>query len=143
MDSRIKIAFLILVLVQGLHSVEEYIGRLWENFPPAMLFTSLVSNNLETGFLIINIGLFIFGILCWLFPVRMDFAIARGIIWFWIAIEIINGIGHPIWALYQTAYAPGVATAPILLVMAVYLSKCLLSDDLGKKHVEFKNRKMA
>ena len=50
--------FLILVLVQGLHSLEEYIGKLWESFPPATILCGLVSENLLTGFLIINIGLF-------------------------------------------------------------------------------------
>ena len=126
MDSRNKIIFLILVLVQGLHSVEEYIGRLWEVFPPAKLIISLISENLEIGFLIINIGFFIFGIWCWLFPVLRNYNYARGLIWFWIVIEMINGIGHPFWALYEREYVPGVVTAPILLILSIYLLRHLL-----------------
>ncbi len=118
-----------LVLIQGLHSVEEYAGRLWEVFPPAKFLTSLVSGNPETGFLVINIGLFIFGLVCWSIPVRRNYVSARGLIWFWIVIEMINGVGHPIWALYDRAYTPGVATAPILLIIAVYLSQQLLSPE--------------
>ena len=126
MNNRNKIIFLILILVQGLHSVEEYIGRLWEIFPPAKFLTSLISENLEIGFLIINIGFFIFGIWCWFFPVLRNYNYARGLIWFWIVIEIINGIGHSFWALYERAYVPGVATAPILLILSIYLLRHLL-----------------
>jgi len=125
MNNRIKTTFLLLVLVQGLHSIEEYFGRLWEVFPPARFLTGLLSKNLETGFLIINIGLFIFGIWCWLTPVRRNKFFARGLIRFWIIIELINGTGHPVWALYERACVPGVVTAPVLLVLAVYLNKTL------------------
>jgi hypothetical protein len=79
----------------------------------------MVSNNLETGFLVINIGLFIFGIACW-WMLRKGFS---GFVWFWILIEIINGIGHPLWALREMTYTPGLATAPILLALAVSLLK--------------------
>ena len=126
MDSRTKIIFLILVLVQGLHSVEEYIGRLWEIFPPARFITGLISENPETSFLIINIGFFTFGIWCWFFPVLRNYNFARGLIWFWIVIEMINGIGHPFWALYEREYVPGVVTALILLILSIYLLRHLL-----------------
>ena len=42
--------------------------------------------------------------------------------WFWVAIEIINGIVHPLWSLREGGYTPGFATAPILLLLAVYLA---------------------
>nr|MBA3674256.1 hypothetical protein [Chitinophagaceae bacterium] len=70
MNKEIKIAFLALVLMQALHSIEEYIGRLWEIYAPAIFISSLVSKNHEAGFVIINIGLFIFGILVWFAAVR-------------------------------------------------------------------------
>ena len=40
----------------------------------------------------------------------------------WVGVEVINGIGHPLWTLRQGRYTPGVATAPLLLVLAVYLA---------------------
>ena len=126
MLSRIKISFLLLVLTQGLHSIEEYIGRLWEVYPPAKFMCSIVSKNHETGFLIINIGFFIFGLLCWLFTIRRNQLYAQGLIWFWIVMEIINVIGHVSWAISERAYVPGVATAPVLLVVAVYLLRQLV-----------------
>ena len=126
MERRNKIVFLILVLAQGLHSIEEYIGRLWEVFPPTKLIISLVSGNLENSFIIINVSLFIFGIWCYLVPVKREYSFSHGLVWFWIVLEMINGIGHPVWALYERAYVPGLATALLLLIISVYLSRNLL-----------------
>lgn len=130
MNSKIKSAFFLLVLVQGLHSLEEYLGRLWEVFPPARMLTSLVSENLETGFLVINIGLFIFGLWCWRFPIRKDYFFAPAVIWFWVILETINGIGHPVWSLSQKTYTPGLATAPFLFIIAIYLVRLFSNHKL-------------
>ena len=121
MSKKVKWFFLLLVIVQGFHSMEEYIGELWETFPPAKVLCSIVSDNLVNGFLIINIGFFIFGLWCWIFPVRKNYSYAPFLIWFWIVIELINGIGHPIWSIYQQKYTPGLITAPFLLVLAIIL----------------------
>lgn len=117
MKDRISSTFMLLVLAQGLHSIEEYIGRLWEVFLPAQFVSGLVSDNLETGFLALNIGLFIFGLICWLVFNRFTSAF----IWFWIVLEMVNGISHIFFALLRMAYFPGVLTAPILLVLAIKL----------------------
>jgi hypothetical protein len=44
------------------------------------------------------------------------------LMWVWAVIETINGLGHPLWSLRQGGYTPGVATAPALLVLALYLA---------------------
>lgn len=49
-------------------------------------------------------------------------AIRTAVLWFWILIETINGVGHPIWTLREGGYTPGVLTAPILLLIALYLA---------------------
>ena len=128
MDKKLSAAFLLLVIFQGLHSVEEYIGKLWDIFPPAKFLTRLISNNHESGFLIINIGLFFFGLWCWLFPVRKNYASVAGFIWLWIIIEMINGIGHPLWALAQMRYEPGLVTAPFLLILSILLMRKLIAN---------------
>ena len=130
MTKKITIAFLILVLIQALHSIEEYMGKLWEVFPPARFFCSLISNDLENGFLIANISLFVIGIVVWLIPVRKNYPVAKSFIWFWIVIEMINGIGHPAWALYEWSYTPGVITAPFLLILAIYLAREMSKNNL-------------
>jgi hypothetical protein len=135
MDNRHKTIFLLLVLVQGMHSIEEYVGRLWEVFAPARALCSIVSDDLETGFLIINAGLFIFGIFCWSGPVRKNHFYAISLIWFWIILELINGAGHVVWALIERSYVPGILTAPFLFIIAFSLSRQLLRFEpavLGK-----------
>ncbi|MFA8435347.1 MAG: HXXEE domain-containing protein [Marinifilaceae bacterium] len=121
MNSRSKTVFLILLLFQGLHSIEEYLGNLWTRFPPVDHVTRLLSESRATSFLLLNIGFFVFGIWCWLIPVRGDYNMARSLVWFWILVEILNGIGHSIWALYEKAYVPGILTAPFLLGISLYL----------------------
>jgi len=128
MSSNVKWTFLALVMIQGLHSIEEFIGELWENFPPARVLCSLVSDNPVTGFLIINIGLFIFGLWCWIFPIRKDYFYSQFLIWFWIILELINGIGHSIWTFIQRSYTPGILTAPILFVLAIVMIQVQLKE---------------
>jgi len=118
----IKASFAALVLAQAAHSVEEYVGRLWESFPPARFVSSLASPNLELGFIILNVAIVAFGLWCILGPVRRDWPSAISLMWIWAAIETINGIGHPLWSLRQGGYTPGVITAPILFVLALHLA---------------------
>ena len=120
--SRIDATFGGLVLAQAAHSIEEYVGRLWESFPPARFLTGLVSSDRELGFIILNVALVAFGAWCVLWPVRRDWPSAAGLMWFWVVIETINGVGHPLWSLRQGGYTPGVLTAPVLLVLALYLA---------------------
>jgi hypothetical protein len=105
--------------------VEEYAGRLWESFPPARFVSSLVSSDLERGFVVANLALVGFGVWCLLWPVRRGWPSAVALAWAWVVVELVNGIGHPLWALRQGGYAPGVATAPVLLVLALYLASRL------------------
>ena len=120
--SRFQITFAALVVAQTAHSIEEYLGRLWESFPPAAVLTRLISPDREVGFLVINCALVAFGLWCLFWPVRKSRPSAVRLAWFWIVIETINGLGHPAWSLLQHGYTPGVLTAPILLVLAFYLA---------------------
>lgn len=119
--SRIDAAFGALVLAQGAHSIEEYLGRLWESFPPARFLTGLFPFDRELTFIILNVAIVGFGLWCLLWPVRRSWPSAVGLMWAWVVIETINGVGHPLWSLRQGGYTPGVITAPILLVVALYL----------------------
>ena len=120
--TRFQSSFLTLVGIQAAHSVEEYVGQLYNVFPPARLVSSVISSNLERGFVIFNVGLVSFGLWCFLGPVRRQWPSAGPLVWLWVTIELVNGIGHPLWSLSQRRYTPGVATAPLLLVLALYLA---------------------
>ncbi len=126
--ARLTAPFAALVAVQAAHSIEEYAGRLWESFPPAAYLTGLVSADRELGFLILNAALVAFGVWCLLWPVRKAWASAATFAWIWVVIETINGIGHPLWSVSQGTYTPGTLTAPILLVLALYLARQLVID---------------
>jgi hypothetical protein len=120
--TRFEPTFGALVVAQAAHSVEEYVGRVWESFPPARFLTGLISQDLGRGFLIINVSLVAFGLWCFLWPVRRRWPSSIPLAWVWIVVEVINGIGHPLWTLREGGYTPGVATAPVLLVLAAYLA---------------------
>lgn len=120
--------FAAMVLAQAAHSTEEYLGRLWESFPPAQFLTSLISQDPRQGFLVINITLVAFGVWCLLWPVRQRAKSAYGLAWLWVVIELINGVGHPVWSVTQGGYTPGVLTAPLLLILALYMASQLRSD---------------
>jgi len=123
--NRVELNFLGLVTVQAVHSVEEYVGRLYAVFPPARFVSGLFSQDLQRGFLIFNVGLVAFGMWCFLWPLRRHWSSASALAWLWVGIELVNGVGHPLWSLTQRAYTPGVATAPLLLVLALMLARQL------------------
>ena len=131
--SRVKVAFSALVLAQFAHSTEEYVGRLWESHPLARFLTGLISSDRELGFIVLNSALVAFGLWCLVFPVRKEWPSAAGFAWFWIVLETINGIGHPAWTVLQGGYTPGVLTAPILLIIAVYLAFQLQKQGRAKR----------
>jgi hypothetical protein len=118
MDRKATLTFLGLILVQAAHSVEEYAFRLYEVFPPARFVSGFVSNDLRSGFLVLNLAIVGFGLWCYLVPVRRGVRYARGLSWFWIVLELVNGAVHLTFALAAMRYWPGAATAPILLAVA-------------------------
>ena len=120
--TRIQAGFGALVFAQAAHSVEEYLGRLWESFPPAAFVSGLIASDREVGFLVFNVALVSFGLWCFLVPVLRDWKASKGLMWFWIILESINGIGHPVWSLAQQRYTPGALTAPVLLALALSLA---------------------
>jgi hypothetical protein len=103
MDLRSRGAFLALIVAQAAHSIEEYVFRLFDVFAPARFISGLLSSDLARGFAIANIALVLFGV------------------WCYVARVLGNGIGHSAFALARGGYFPGVATAPFLLGISVYL----------------------
>ncbi|NNL93363.1 MAG: HXXEE domain-containing protein [Saprospiraceae bacterium] len=101
--------------------MEEFTGRLWESFPPAEALCDLISDDHETGFLIINIGILLFGLAAYLFFLKKNNSLSNFIIWFWVFIGFVNGIGHLVWSILQKEYTPGLATS-----QAVFLTTILL-----------------
>jgi hypothetical protein len=121
MDTRSQYIFLALILAQAAHSIEEYAFGLYNVFAPARLISGLFGADLARGFLIANAALLLFGLWCYTARVRAGHRSGVAWAWFWACLECGNGISHPVVALTRGAYFPGVATAPVLLSLSVYL----------------------
>ncbi len=134
MNQKCRSAFLGLVLVQALHSVEEYAFRFYEVFPPARFLNDTWPGVTQPGFIIFNAALVSFGLWCFFARVGPGAATARAWAWVWVVIELYNGVGHPIWALLAGAYNPGLASSPLLLVIAAYLAICLRASGRPQMH---------
>jgi hypothetical protein len=117
-----RIAFLALVIAQAAHSIEEYVFRLYDVFAPARFVSGLISTDLRTGFIAFNLAFVAFGFWCYAVPVQEGLSMAIPFLWFWIAVEVLNGIGHPVISIIERSYIPGTITAPFLFTIAVYLS---------------------
>jgi hypothetical protein len=122
MNRRAQFVFLALIVAQAAHSIEEYTFRLYDVFTPARLASEFVSSDRAFGFAILNAALFALGVWCYMFRIRGGAASARAWAWPWIAIETANGIVHPAVAIARGGYFPGTGTAPLLLLLAVYLA---------------------
>ena len=123
--------FLALIGAQSLHSLEEYIFRLWETFPPAQFLTGLVSADPARGFIVINLSVIALGIWCYWWPVRRHWTSATPIAWFWVALGLVNGVGHPAWSVLQGGYTPGLITSLVLLPLALLLAAGLSAERAG------------
>jgi hypothetical protein len=126
---RLDASFIALIGVQAVHSVEEYLGRLYEVFPPARFVSGLVSQDLRRGFIVANVVLVMFGLWCFIWPMRRRWRSAVTIGWFWVTIELVNGLVHSLWSLLEMHYTPGVVTAPALLILALYLARQLRAEQ--------------
>jgi hypothetical protein len=125
MEPRIRLAFLLLIVVQAAHSFEEFANRLFDVLAPARFVSGLFSDNLARGFVIANTLLVLFFVWCYVARVRPGHPSGRAIAWAWSLLELGNGIGHSVMAAWTGGYFPGVATAPLLIVVSFYLLKRL------------------
>ena len=125
MRPSIATLFLALILAQTAHSVEEYAFRLYDVLAPARYVSGLFGLDRPVGFAIVNAALVLFGLWCWQARIRPGHGSARGFAWFWALLEIANGCGHVVLAGLAGGYFPGLATAPLLLVLGAWLALSL------------------
>jgi hypothetical protein len=130
--SRSASVFLLLVIAQSAHSVEEYAFRLYDVFPPARLLVSLFSDDPGTGFIIFNVLFDAFGFWCYLWPVRRGWPSAIPIMWVAAAIEATNGIVHPAFSIAVGGYTPGLITSLALLPLALTLARRIKKPNASR-----------
>jgi hypothetical protein len=123
-------AFLLLICTQAAHSIEEYVFKLYDVFAPARAVSGVFSDDPRTGFAIGNTLLVAFGFWCYIARVRPAHRSATVWMWAWAALEAANGLGHITIAAGRGGYFPGVVTAPVLFVLALWLGSRLV-DQAG------------
>ena len=128
MNLQTQTIFLLLIISQALHSIEEYVFQLWEVLAPARFISGLFSANLELGFCIANSTIVVFGLWCYFEPIRHNWKNASYFMWFWVLLELGNSIGHTFFAVSGAEYFPGVYTAPLLFVFSFLLLSRLLKN---------------
>jgi len=128
MNRGFKNAFLLLAIFQALHSLEEYVFKLWEHLYPARLLSGLVSDDLSFGFAVINSTIVVLIFWSYLIPLRNNVIWARKVVWFWAVLETLNGVGHIWFGVSSGGYFPGLYTAPFLLLIGVLLIRQLLAN---------------
>ena len=129
MMRRTPLVFALLLAAQAAHSVEEYVTKLYDVFPPARFVSSLFSDDLRAGFVIANVLLIAVGAWCWVIPIGRNWTSAVALSWFWAVLEIVNGTVHSILAVARLAYFPGVLTAPLLIASGAWLSISLVARN--------------
>jgi glycopeptide antibiotics resistance protein len=125
MNGKIRLAFLSLIILQAIHSAEEFIFKFYEKFPPMRLIYREAPNLAKPAFAISNVLLFCAGMFClyyWVRPARRG---AKTVIWVWIIIESFNVIAHFVWAVLIRGYNPGAATVILFVPVLIYLSYCV------------------
>lgn len=125
MDGKIRLAFLVLIVVQALHSVEEFIFKFYEVFPPMRLLYRDAPHLARPAFIISNVVLATVGVICllrWVWPARRG---ARAVVWVWLGGEALNVIAHCVWATLVRGYNPGLMTGFGFVPVVIYLSYLL------------------
>jgi hypothetical protein len=129
MDSRARLTFALLIAAQAAHSIEESVYRLYDVFPPARFVSGLISNDRPFGFISINVVLVAFGAVCVAQVWRGRW---RDVMWLWVVVEMMNGVVHSTFSIVRGGYTPGVATAPILLLLAITLARQLSTPAFSR-----------
>lgn len=122
MSNEIRVPFMALIALQGLHSVEEFIFRLWEVFPPMALLYRDSPELARPAFVAFNALLFAAGLFClwrWVWP---GVGPARAAVWIWVAGEGFNAAAHAGWAMVTQRYNPGLATGLLIAPVVAYLA---------------------
>ena len=121
MNNRIQVAFLLLIVLQTLHSIEEFIFRFYEVFPPMVSVYRNAPHLARPAFILANSILVLVGfvcLFCWVWPGKRG---AKTVVWVWIGVESFNLIAHCVWAVLIRAYNPGLVTGLGFVPVVVYL----------------------
>ena len=121
MNNRIQVSFLLLIVLQTLHSIEEFIFRFYDVFPPMVSVYRNAPHLARPAFILANSILVLVGFVClfrWVWPAKRG---AKRVVWVWIGVESFNLIAHCVWAVLIRGYNPGLVTGLGFVPVVVYL----------------------
>jgi hypothetical protein len=133
MNSNIPLTFLLLVILQAIHSVEEFSFRLYERFPPMRFLYRNAPHLAKPAFAISNALLVFIGLVCFYYWVRPARKGAMVVVWVWIIIESLNVVAHLVWAALIGGYNPGLVTGVLFVPVLIYL--CSLTMHISPQGV--------
>ena len=111
-----------LIVLQALHSTEEFIFKFYDVFPPMVVLYRDHPQLARPAFIVFNVLLFIVGLIClfyWVWPGRRG---ARTVVWVWVGGETLNVVAHSAWAILIAGYNPGLVTGIMFVPLLVYIS---------------------
>jgi len=114
--------------------MEECVFGLWKVLLPSPWALDAAIDARALVFVLANIAVVAFGVWCYAVRVRPGHASAVRLMWLWATIEMVNGSAHIVMAARRGGYFPGVATAPVILVIAVLLGSQLWRHHSGEMH---------
>ena len=129
MNRKIQSAFLLLVIVQAIHSVEEFIFRFYERFPPMTFIYQNAPQLARPAFAISNALLFLIGLICFYYWVQPARKAANLVVWIWIILESSNVVAHIVWAVLIGGYNPGLVTGLLFLPVLIYLCRLMIRSN--------------
>ena len=122
MNKEIRITFPALIILQAIHSAEEYIFGFYERFPPMRVLYENAPQLAKPAFALANCLLVLIGFVSFYYWVRPARKGARTVVWLWIIIESFNVIAHLLWAFLIGGYNPGLVTGIMFVPLLAYLS---------------------
>ena len=125
MSKKIRAAFLVLIVLQALHSTEEFIFKFYEVFPPMALLYRDAPHLAAPAFIIFNVLLVAAGLACLSSWVRPAGRGARTVVWAWVGVEAFNAVAHSAWAVLIWGYNPGLVTGLMFVPVVAYLGYLL------------------
>ncbi len=118
---KMNLVFLTVIILQAVHSLEEYAFHFYERFPLAEILNDQIPGLARSLFIAFNVSLLLFGLLTYWLLVRGKQRFTRAFVGIWAGIELYNGLAHLVWAISIRDYSPGLVSAPFLLFAGAYL----------------------
>jgi hypothetical protein len=122
LDGRTKLvgAFLIGIAAQCAHTVEEFVTGLHRVLPPLFNLAPL-SDGAFVGFNLFWLGVWALAAL----GALRGYRLAYFPIWFFGLAMCLNGVAHPLLAVWVGDYFPGLITSPLVGIMGVVVTRRL------------------